>query len=274
MQALRNAQVFVERHGKIINEAIRYSTELSRFDDVLRQIEANRKTVIEPAIRMAQQAADLIAAALPENWRDVDDIFPVLGLAETGTIPLIWAPRADIVAALAASGTHAAREQILVDRRNDVLVDVDAVFQDAAGSGNAALQQAYTQAGQALASAEANLDVPAQAAFASALGHVLEGALGFDRPGAAYRLYAATKPDDTDISELRLAFLQVATANALTDTKFAPSGFNRHGTQHGNPAYLTQPSMLGAALLVVGWLRELRWLEDNEPVTFTTLTTP
>jgi hypothetical protein len=274
MQALRSAQVFVERHGKIINEAIRYSTELSRFDDVLRQIEANRKAVIEPAIRMARQAADLIAASLPQNWQEVDDVVPVLGLAEIGTIPLIWVPRADIIAALAASGTHAEREQILVDRRNDILTDVDVAFRDSAGSGSAALQHAYAQAGQALASAGASLDVPAQTAFASALGHILEGALGFDRPGAAHRLYAATKPDETDITELRLAFLQVATANALTDTKFAPSGFNRHGTQHGNPAYLTEPSMLGAALLVVGWLRELRWLEENDPATFTTLTTP
>jgi hypothetical protein len=57
----------------------------------------------------------------------------------------------------------------------------------------------------------------------------------------------------------------VSTVNALTDTKSNPDGFNRHGTQHGSPDHLSEAAMLGAALLVAGWIHELSWLREHRP---------
>jgi hypothetical protein len=204
---------------------------------------------------------------MPENWRDLprDGFFQVTDLAEKGEIAMVWVPRTEIVIELLEAESHAEREQVLVSHRSDVLDDVIAMIEEASVCAVPAQSEAREQAREAVEAARAGLDRAAQTLFAAALGHVLEGALGFVRPGAAYKAFKGKDLNEALIVELRLVCLQLATVNALINTVDGPVGFNRHGTQHGAPEHLSEPAMLGAALLVAGWLRELSWIAEHHP---------
>ena len=241
-------------------------------NQVRAQIEANRKSIIEPALRMGASVRDAMREAMPTNWRDMsgDEFREVLGLAKTGVVNLVWAPRAEVTIELAAARIQADREHVLVAHRDELLQDVATVLGESTVTQLPEQDVAREQAAEALEAARAGLDRAAQSLFASALGHVLEGSLGFERPGKAFKAFKDKDLDAAVISELRVVCLQLATVNSLTDTDQNPDGFNRHGTQHGNPAYFSEASMLGAALLVAGWIRELSWLAEHRPDVFKT----
>jgi hypothetical protein len=221
----------------------------------------------EPLRKLGEQFGQQWRAAMPENWRDLprDGFFQVTDLAEKGEIAMVWVPRTEIVIELLEAKSHAEREQVLVSHRSDVLDDVIAMIEEASVCAVPAQSEAREQAREAVEAARAGLDRAAQTLFAAALGHVLEGALGFVRPGAAYKAFKGKDLNEALIVELRLVCLQLATVNALINTVDGPVGFNRHGTQHGAPEHLSEPAMLGAALLVAGWLRELSWIAEHHP---------
>jgi hypothetical protein len=56
---------------------------------------------------------------------------------------------------------------------------------------------------------------------------------------------------------------QLATANALVNTKESPPPFNRHGMQHGIPAFFNGPAMLAGGLVMTGCICELAWLAEH-----------
>jgi hypothetical protein len=67
------------------------------------------------------------------------------------------------------------------------------------------------------------------------------------------------------MTALKAALLEVCTSKALTNTdKAQPDAFNRQGTQHGDRKFFSQSSALGGVLLLVGWVRELTWLAEND----------
>lgn len=234
------------------------------------QIATNQKALIEPALRAAKTARELLRHALPVNWQELEpqDLRDVITLAELGVVALVWVPRLEITSQLAAAADQAQREQILISNREQILADVETALADSTANEIPQQDEARDQAQEAHRAAVAGLDRAAQTLFAAALGHVLEGSLGFPRPGLAFKKFKETDLDEAGISELRLACLQIATVNALTDTDQRPDGFNRHGTQHGSPAFFSEASMLGAALLVAGWIRELSWLAEHHPEAF------
>jgi hypothetical protein len=161
--------------------------------------------------------------------------------------------------------SQAERDEILIGHREAILDDVDQALGESAVEPTAAQQDARNQAVEAVSAARAGFDRAAQTLLASALTHLLEGGLGFQRLWQGRDKFGERDLNDAAISELRVACLEMSTVNALTQTNRSPEGFNRHGTQHGMPAYLTEPAMLGAALLVAGWLRELSWLAEHRP---------
>lgn len=92
----------------------------------------------------------------------------------------------------------------------------------------------------------------------------MQATLGFVHLADARREFEARRDlDDTLLAELRLACLRLASANALTNTVDHMEGFNRHGTQHGMPAFFSQEHMSSSALLVCGWIRELSWIKEH-----------
>lgn len=107
--------------------------------------------------------------------------------------------------------------------RDEILQDVAAALDDSKISRLPEQDEARDQATAALDAARAGLDRSAQSLFASALGHVLEGSLGFDRPGKAFKAFKSKDLDAAVISELRVVCLQLATVNSLTDTDEDPN---------------------------------------------------
>lgn len=231
------------------------------------QISRQLKTLIEPARELSARIAQQFDDAMPANWRGIDSaqFWKVMDLCETARVAVVWVPRSAVVIELAEAVSHAECEQILVRHRDQTLDDVAKALREATVNPTAAHQEARSQATEAIEAARAGFDRAAQTLMASALGHLLEGALGFERPGKAHKKFKERELNDAGLTELRIVCLQSATVNALTDTKLAPEGFNRHGTQHGSPSHISQAAMLGAATLVAGWIRELSWLCEHPP---------
>lgn len=100
---------------------------------------------------------------------------------------LVWVPRREIAGELAAVTTHVDRERVLVSHRDEILEDVAVLLADSTISQLREQDEARDQAEEALQAARAGFDRAAQSLFASALGHVLEGTLGFERPGKAFK---------------------------------------------------------------------------------------
>lgn len=260
------------RNQNALREAIQRSVRPSlQWSERLReQIEANRKSLIEPVLRAAAAIREQMREALPANWRQLDsDAFgAVVKLAEQGVVSVVWAPRAEITHKLAMAEDQPARERILAGHRQEILDDVAELLEASTVSRVPEQDEAREQAIEALAAARAGFDRAAQSLFASALGHILEGSLGFERPGKAFKAFKERDLDEAIIGELRVVCLQLATANSLTDTDENPDGFNRHGTQHGSPRWFSDASMIAGALLIAGWIGELSWLADNRPEVF------
>jgi hypothetical protein len=257
----RNRAAFAEQ----ILKGAQISERISR--DFREQLERNRRAIIEPALKAAVFVRDQIQQALPANWHDLDgDQFAaLLDLAESGELCLVWAPRHEIVVEVLDAATHDDRDAVLRAHCEDVLDDVLSLLDDAAATAVPAQDQARDLVREAVAAAQSGFDRAAQALLASALGLILEGILGFERLGAAYKAYKDTDPEDAVIADLRLVCIQLTTANALVDTEHSPDGFNRHGTQHGDFDFLGEADMLAGALLTAAWIRELSWIAEHQP---------
>lgn len=262
----------VTRNQAALRKAFERSEQPSLYwvDRFRERLEANRESIFEPALRVAAAIREQVRGALPANWQQFDsDAFEiVMALVENGVISVVWAPRGEIVSALAQAEGQPARERILADSRREVLDDVAEILEASTTSLMPEQDEARDQALEALAAARTGFDRAAQSLFASALGHILEGSLGFERPGKAFKAFSGRDLDEAVLSEIRVVGLQLATANSLIDTDQHPDGFNRHGTQHGQPEWFSETSMLAAALLVAGWVRKLSWLAENRPEVF------
>ena len=258
----------ISRTQEMLREQARRDLIPQRVVDQMReQINRHLQTLIEPAREFAARMAQQFEEAMPANWREIDaaQFSTVMDYCEAGPVAVVWVPRSEVVVKLAEAESHAARDQILIDHRDQILDDVANALLEATVNPTGAQEEARSQALEAISAARAGFDRAAQTLLASALGHVLEGALGFEQPGKAHKRFKERELDDATLTELRVVCLQLSTVNALTDTKFEPEGFNRHGTQHGSPAHLSEAAMLGAALLVTGWIRELSWLSEHRP---------
>lgn len=61
----------------------------------------------------------------------------------------------------------------------------------------------------------------------------------------------------------------MCTFRALRDyDEIGPDGFNRHAIHHGEREFFSHANALAGLLLLVGRLREFKWLGDKHPEIF------
>ncbi|MHB8692845.1 MAG: hypothetical protein ACYDHH_16535 [Solirubrobacteraceae bacterium] len=162
--------------------------------------------------------------------------------------------------------------EILVSSSAEVLDDLDAALAQARGAKVDGHADACEFAGDAIAARDGHW-AAAQALAASGLGQVIHGILGFPLfrgLGEARKKFTARDIDETTMTVLKVAVLEVCTLKSLTDIPDAqPQLFNRHGTQHGDRRFFSQSGALSGLLLLVGWVREFAWLSERRPDLFT-----
>jgi hypothetical protein len=223
--------------------------------------------LIEDTRRAAQALVQTYRASLPANWHvlEGDGLDRAISLATETGLCLVWVPREEIVVELVGAADHDARSLILTDRRVEVLDDLDAVLGDSVDFIARSHEQAHDLAGKAVAAGRDGHDEAAQCLAAAALGLLLHEVLGFSKLGAAYREMSARDIEETVVRLLRITVIELATARALTDTDKHEVGFNRHGTLHGKPEFLSRAYSLSGLLLLAAWVRELAWWQRHQP---------
>jgi hypothetical protein len=245
-------------------------TQLNAAQEAARIVEAYRLDWVRDLAKVVQDARKALVEAWPPNWQEMnpDQTSAALDLAEEGTIPIIWVPPTPILEELLNAQTHIEREAVLSQRRTQLL---DAAREAVADSTVQVVpQQAELArfAHEAIAAADSGLDRAAQSLAAGGIGYMIHSVLGYEKLGEAFKEMGERDPGDASIHELRFVSLQIATSNSLTDVDRGPAGFNRHGTQHGDPAHFTEPAMLASLMLLVGWVRELADLAEYHPEVF------
>jgi hypothetical protein len=180
----------ISRTQESLREQVRRSIMPPPIAEQLRErFNRQLKTLIEPAREFAARAARQLEEAMPANWRGIDTVqfWKVMDLCETAEVAVVWVPRSEVVVKLAEAAAHAERERILVAHRGQILDDVAGALREATVNPTVAQQEARSQAIEGIEAARAGFDRAAQTLLASALGHLLEGALGFERPGTAHK---------------------------------------------------------------------------------------
>jgi hypothetical protein len=207
----------------------------------------------------------------PDNWHGLgDEAVALADLVEDSGICLVWVPREMVIRRLLAVDIRA-RPAELALLSEEVLDDLDAVLADAQTvkldlRGHA---DACAFADEGIAAARAGHWSAAQAVAACGLGQVLHATYGFATLGQAFKKFNAREVDEATLEILKLALLEVSTARALQNYgDVQPDAFNRHATQHGERRFFSKANALGGLLLLVGWLREFKWLEANHPQVF------
>jgi len=244
-------------------------------ESITKSLNASYFTGFEPLLEQTRRAVQELVRSfrqsLPSNWQELDSdaLHRAIDLATESGLCLVWAPREEIVVELVAAADHEGRQAVLVDRQVDVFDDLDQVLAEATAFVAPVHEQARDLAGKAIAAARSGHHEAAQSLAAAALGLLLHEVLGYERIGAAYKDLSDRDVDEVVLRLLRMTMIELATARALTDTDAHESGFNRHGTLHGKPAFFSQSDCVAGLLLLGAWVRELTWWQDHHPEAIT-----
>jgi hypothetical protein len=224
--------------------------------------EVLRRTSEEMAVSMRQAWE----RGIPANLLPLDDeiVYQALDISSESGPPMIWAPRAEVVAELVLGESFADRAAVLAIHREEVLSDLEHALADAVSPLSEAHGQMHELAVAAVAAARAEHDLAAQALAGSAIGCLVHSIFGHRVFREARKKMSARNLDDALLEQAKYFTLDLATANAITPTWERPEGFNRHATLHGDLAWYGEAEMLSALLLVVGWDRELSWWASRQ----------
>ncbi|MEU5338357.1 hypothetical protein AB0G51_34295 [Streptomyces asoensis] len=159
------------RYQAIAAPVLALQSDLSDIYDWHRQINDVVRSVSLPR-KLLDQLAATAALFLPANLSGLDtkDLFAILEMGEDDGLSLAWAPRTEIVKALLPLGIRPERYALLIERREDVLDDVDASLQIVT---HPELTGMVTMLSAATRTARAGFDEGAQALA----GNVLETAM-------------------------------------------------------------------------------------------------
>lgn len=239
------------------------------WEHLLGSVEAARphldalRAAIENAVAVHEWLETTWLDYTPDNWHPfVHEQLDLVGWVAESGLCLMWAPRPEVVHALllAPPGEHGS---VLVKNAREILDDCDAVLTSSSEGKRRDHDDAFGFAGEAVAAPRDGHFNGAQALAALGLSHVLH-TLGYEHLGGAYKEFSLRDIDEEAILMIRAALLEVCTASALIDFSSAETTrFNRHATAHGERRFFSQPNALSAILLLVGWLRELKWREDH-----------
>lgn len=234
------------------------------------QVNAARESLTEPVLVAADALRQQWEENLPPNWRELsrEEVTTALEVTARSGPCVVWAPRAEFVRELVRCDSHQSREGLLLKRRDEILLDISEVLDDASASTLAEQAEARTAARASVAAARADHYMAAQALVAAGLGRLLHRVLEHDRLGRTYKELSAQDPKGAVLRLMRLTHLELATANALTDTERQPEGFNRHGTVHGDPRFYSPADLVAGLLLLGAWIRELSWWAEHHPSAF------
>jgi hypothetical protein len=267
-----------------------WAKELARFtqsinDEVQRSIRASQgvlqgaavpgrqyATIAKPDFtRTVNQLQKLWLRSAPANWHGLgDEALELTDLVQESGVCLVWVPREMVIRRLLGVDATA-RPAELALLSEEVLDDLEAALGESQMleldlRGHA---EGCEFASEAIAAARDGHWTAAQAVAACGLGRVLHATFGFSTLGKAFKKFNARDVDEATMEILKVALLEVSTARALQNYgDVQPAGFNRHGTQHGERQFFSKANALEGLLLLVGWLREFKWLAMNHPHVF------
>jgi hypothetical protein len=207
----------------------------------------------------------------PDNWAELEDawldIFDVI--AGTG-LCVVWAPDDEIVREMIAATSA---EACLVQNRDRVLDALESVLERARGVPITGHGDACEFAEEAIASARRGSALAAQAVAACGFATVLNISHGINFGTARTRF--VTELGDTTVGTMRASAIRFCSHQALaqyTPGGPPPNAYARHATHHGARANFSEANALSALLLLVAWLRELKWIEENDPISLADFT--
>ena len=217
----------------------------------------------------------LLEANTPPNWQGLEagQFGQAIDVVSESGLCLVWSPPLDVVQRVIASPSLNDRLAILEAEAPAVLEDLDRLISESEATDVEGHADACTFASRAVAAARDGHFEAAQALAACGLGQILH--VSFDYPlfgglGKAHRDFKERDLERTGRVELKVAVLQTCTAKSLTNIEKADpgGGFNRHATGHGTLSFFSTPNSLAGLILLVAWVRELKWLADHHPEAF------
>lgn len=268
-EALRQA---AEMH-KTIQRSLSSIGDLQRrnTEEIARSVEKNYTSLVKPTLEALQQARAVWQTSLSPNWHELtaDELRRTLELIEETGLCLVWTPRVDVIRSILGQTDCEEQLRMLDQQRTKVLEDLESALDDATGAEIVGHADACDFAAKALAAERDGHSEAAQALTAAGLGPILHDAFGFELLGNAYKDFNKTDMEEATLRLMKISLLQLCTARALTDTKrVTEPGFYRHATQHGERSFFTSANSLAALMLLIGWVRELKWLSEKHPDLF------
>lgn len=240
---------------------------------------ANLEALIASTVRMHQDSWRLNVEAmeesfrrrLPDNWHAMEsDPLNVIDVITDTGLCLVWAPRAEVVDAIVAEPETSSRVSLLALQREAVLADLEATLNAAGEVDLPGHADASLFAREALTEGYEGHFPAAQALAACGIGQILHETWGWEILGRAFKTFKDKHREAKTVQMvfMKVTLLQACTARALSNyNEVSPDeGFNRHATQHGERAFFSASNALAAMLLLVGWLRELKWLVEHPDV--------
>jgi hypothetical protein len=242
-----------------------------RVEALVRSVEANYTSLVKPTLEVLRKAHEAWKASLPSNWHELraEELTRTLELIEQAGLCLVWTPRVEVIRQILESEDREGQLRALELGGTEVLEDLETALGEARGTEIIGHADACDFAADALAAERDGHSPAAQALTAAGLGPIVHGAFGFEQLGGAYKRFSKTDMEEATLRLMKMSLLQLCTARALTDTdRVAGPGFYRHPTQHGERSFFTPANSLAGLLLLVGWVRELKWLSEKHPELF------
>lgn len=231
------------------------------------------RSVVLPLVKLPALNLNLPPNWYPPNWQDVPDldtdagIDTAVAIMQEEGIPLVWVPRADIVASLIRAADAGARDSVLLASRDDIPDDCLGVIGEVT---DAELKPLAALGAGAIAALRAGHSSSAQALAVNVFDTLLRdacrrGVIFAGSPAGYFRYPKVRKQitpvsDDTLIRRFRADCALAPAIPALQDydpSDPPPARFVRHATAHrAGPEQYTPANAIVAVMFMGSMLRE------------------
>ncbi len=223
--------------------------------------------VVIPKIDLTALAAALARAkeALPPNWDGLDH-YEVLGeIAKDDGIPVVWVPRASVLAELVAAPDRDERVKLLLARQDEITDDCRSVVAEVTDPD---LAPRVPQALEAVEALQAGFPQAAQTLAVAVSESLLTEYVANGRSYRALATDVAVDTDELTVVEVRSTFALLPVHRFYTPWRPhsgvpAPGELSRHVTVHHACAdHLTPENALIAIMLLSSLLRDLHAIRN------------